>query len=212
MNRGKFITFEGTDHAGKSTQANLLAEYLQQQRQLQIIRTREPGGTEVSERIREIALHEKNLDGISETLLMFAARREHVLRKIEPALASGAWVICDRFTDSTFAYQGGGRGVSLSLIQQLAQHVHPDTMPDLTFYLPSPPKSSSTPLLADETFEGEGNAFYQRTSEQFKQLARKHSQRIATIENQHGKKRRPRDDIAADIQQIIQQRFFSHEN
>lgn len=206
--RGKFITFEGTDFSGKSTQAELLCDYLKQ-RGYPVLMTREPGGTAIGEDIRRLVLHTERLDGLTETLLMFAARREHIIHQIDPALAAGTWVICDRFTDSTYAYQGGGRGVEQDIITQLAHWVQDTLTPDITFYLNSPPASSSAPLLANETFERENTAFYERIAKVYKQLANREPQRVITIMNdtKDGKARRARDDIQTEIRDSVNNRL-----
>lgn len=133
---GKFITFEGIEGVGKSTQVGLLAEALQKA-DVQVVLTREPGGTEVAEEIRAILLtHRKeNLTPTTELLLLFAARAQHIAKVIKPALAEGKCVICDRFTDATYAYQGGGRGIYLQNILQLETMVQGDLRPDLTILL-----------------------------------------------------------------------------
>ncbi len=130
MNRGKFITFEGVDGAGKSTHIAAACDWLRA-RGHTVVSTREPGGTPLGEKLRELLLHQPmHLE--TEALLMFAARREHMALVIEPALARGDWVVSDRFTDASFAYQGGGRELSLSKLQALEQWVHPSLQPDLT--------------------------------------------------------------------------------
>lgn len=200
--RGKFITLEGADNAGKSTQASLLADFLREQT-IEVLQTREPGGTESSESIRELVLNLDGLDGVSETLLMFAARREHILRKIEPALAAGRWVICDRFTDSTIAYQGGGRGVSRDFINMLAHYVQGETVAELTFYLQSPPAIATNPLFAAEKFERENEVFYRRVTAMYDQLAQQQPQRIQCIPTYDKKRQRTREEMAADIHAIV---------
>ena len=125
---GRFITFEGIDGAGKSTHIDWYAERLRA-RGIRAITTREPGGSELGEKLRTVLLSQP-MTVETETLLMFAARSEHLSQLIRPALADGAWVICDRFTDSTFAYQGGGRGVPLEHIAALEQWVHAGLQPD----------------------------------------------------------------------------------
>ncbi len=127
--RGRFITFEGIDGAGKSTLLRALAAHLQSAGR-DALATREPGGTQVGEAIRELVLHQ-SMAVATETLLMFAARAQHVTQVVVPALAAGRWVLCDRFTDATFAYQGGGRGQALAAIEVLERWVHPDLHPDL---------------------------------------------------------------------------------
>ena len=134
--RGKFITFEGIDGAGKSSHVEWLAELLRQ-KGMTVRVTREPGGTELGEKLRELLLH-MSMHLETETLLMFAARREHLARLVEPALASGEWVICDRFSDATYAYQGGGRGLERHKLQQLEQWVHGQLQPDLTLLFDLP--------------------------------------------------------------------------
>lgn len=136
MKRGKFIVFEGGEGAGKSTQINTLASLLQDSN-IGFLQTREPGGTEVGERIRDVLL-DKSLPSMhsdTELLLMFAARAEHLQHKILPALDEGRWVICDRFTDASYAYQGYGRGIALERIEHLEQWVQQGVQPDLVIIL-----------------------------------------------------------------------------
>ena len=132
----KFITFEGMDGAGKSTHIAWFAETLRQ-RGLDVVVTREPGGTLLGEQLREILLNRPMNIG-TEALLMFAARLEHIEQVIRPGLLSGKWVISDRFSDASFAYQGGGRGLSWEKLSELEQWVHPDLQPDLTLYFDVP--------------------------------------------------------------------------
>jgi dTMP kinase len=136
VSRGRFITIEGTEGVGKSTNLLYVAE-LVDQAGYQTLTTREPGGTPLAEDIRELllAVREETVDPLAELLLMFAARAQHIAQVIEPALAAGRWVICDRFTDATYAYQGGGRGMDVALIETLEQLVQDDLRPDLTLYL-----------------------------------------------------------------------------
>ncbi|MDR0934127.1 MAG: dTMP kinase, partial [Burkholderiaceae bacterium] len=129
--RGRFITFEGIDGAGKSTHIDYVARLLRGGG-ADVVTTREPGGTHLGEALRSILLHEK-MHPETEALLMFAARQEHVAQVIEPALARGVWVLSDRFTDASFAYQGGGRGLSTDRLRQLENWVHPHLQPDITF-------------------------------------------------------------------------------
>src|SRR5262245_31004813 len=128
--RGRFITLEGVDGAGKSTHLRWIAERLGGQGR-EVVVTREPGGTALAEKLRALVLAEP-MDPLSETLLMFAARADHVSKLIQPSLERGAWVVCDRFTDATLAYQGAGKGVPAALIASLAQRAHPGLTPDLT--------------------------------------------------------------------------------
>jgi len=136
VSSGRFITFEGIDGAGKSSQIDALAQRLRE-RGATVVTTREPGGTALAERLRELVLHTP-MDTLTETLLVFAARRDHVQHLIAPALARGEVVLCDRFTDATFAYQGGGRGFDLAILAQLERWVHGELQPDLTLWLDLP--------------------------------------------------------------------------
>ena len=147
MTRGLFISFEGIDGAGKSTQIDRVAQLFRQAGRA-VVLTREPGGTPLSEKLRELVLHEP-MDALTEALLMFAARREHLVQVIEPALARGDVVLCDRFTDATFAYQGGGRGFDWQVLGQLERMVLalPDgalRQPELTIWF------DLDPLIAAE--------------------------------------------------------------
>ncbi|MEE8307472.1 MAG: dTMP kinase [Gammaproteobacteria bacterium] len=136
---GRFITMEGSEGVGKSTNMAFICDYLES-RGVSVEMTREPGGTPIAEAIREVVLadHDETLDPNTEVLLMFAARAVHLNNRIRPALAAGRWVVCDRFTDATFAYQGAGRGVELGWIQRLADQVHGDLWPDCTLLLDAP--------------------------------------------------------------------------
>ena len=129
---GRFITFEGIDGAGKSTHVESVAQRLRE-RGADLVQTREPGGTPLAESLRDLFLHQ-DMDGLTEALLVFAARRDHVQRVIAPALAAGRTVLCDRFTDASFAYQGGGRGMDVQVLGTLAQWVQQGREPDLTFW------------------------------------------------------------------------------
>ncbi|PXX99501.1 dTMP kinase [Halomonas sp. LBP4] len=146
--RGRFITLEGGEGVGKSTNLALVADWLEA-RGLEVVRTREPGGTSRAEAIRALLLDpdgEEPLDHDAELLLVFAARAQHLARKIRPALARGAWVVCDRFTDATFAYQGGGRGIEVSRIAELEAFVQRGLEPDLTLLLDMPMEAAQQRL------------------------------------------------------------------
>jgi dTMP kinase len=136
VSSGRFITFEGIDGAGKSSHIDALAAWLRE-RGHEVLLTREPGGTPLAERLRELFLHVP-MDPLTEALMVFAARRDHLVQQIEPALARGATVLCDRFTDATFAYQGGGRGFDLDVLSQLEQWVQQGRQPDLTVWFDLP--------------------------------------------------------------------------
>ncbi|SFA69601.1 dTMP kinase [Collimonas sp. OK607] len=183
MASGKFITFEGIDGAGKSTHIGFVADLLCKQG-LKVVTTREPGGTELGEALREVLLHQKmHLE--TEAMLMFAARREHLAQVIEPALARGDWVISDRFTDATFAYQGGGRQLPLAKLEALEQWVHPHLQPDLTLLFDVPLEVARTRLDATRTldkFEQEKADFFAATRAEYLRRAAQFPQRFHIID------------------------------
>jgi len=161
--RGRFITFEGIDGAGKSTQIDAVARTLQA-RGLAIVRTREPGGTILGEALRAAMLGQA-MDALTETLLMFAARREHLVQVIEPALAQARWVLCDRFTDASYAYQGAGRGIPVEQLDALANWVHRNVKPDLTVLVDIDPLQAQMRrqgARATDRFETESLEFFER--------------------------------------------------
>ena len=184
MKPGKFITFEGIDGAGKSTHISFVASLLHD-RGHTVITTREPGGTPLGEQLRTLLLHEKmHLE--TEALLMFAARREHLAQVIEPALARGDWVISDRFTDATFAYQGGGRQLDRQKLETLEQWVHPNLQPDLTllFDLPLEVARARLDRSGDlDRFEQEKAAFFTATQVEYQRRAREFSSRFRIIDS-----------------------------
>lgn len=162
---GRFITFEGIDGAGKSSHLQAV-ERRWLAHGLEVVRTREPGGTPLAEALRELLLH-RGMDVLSEVLLVFAARRDHLVQVVEPALARGAVVLCDRFTDATFAYQGAGRGVDLALLQQLEQWVQQGRQPDLTLWFDASPEEAArrrAAVRAPDRFESEDLAFFTRVA------------------------------------------------
>ncbi|NVM79455.1 dTMP kinase [Duganella sp. SG902] len=181
---GKFITFEGIDGAGKSTHIAFVSDYIKA-RGFELVSSREPGGTPLGEKLREIVLHEKmHLE--TEALLVFASRREHIAQVIKPALARGAWVISDRFTDSTFAYQGGGRGTSLAKLEALEQWVHPDLQPDLTLLFDVPLDVARARLDATrdlDKFEQEKADFFAATRSEYLRRAAQFPQRFRVIDS-----------------------------
>lgn len=159
----KFITFEGIDGAGKSTHIAWFADSLRQ-RGIEVLLTREPGGTPLGEALREILLNQA-MHAETEALLMFAARREHVEQVIKPALQRGTWVLSDRFSDASFAYQGGGRGVPLDKLEQLERWVHADLQPDLTLLFDLPVAVARQRLnqnVSLDRFEQEQSDFFER--------------------------------------------------
>ena len=163
MGTGRFITVEGIDGAGKSTQLQALAQWLRD-RGLQVLVTREPGGTALAERLRELVLHQP-MDALTEALLVFAARRDHLTQLIEPALAAGTTVLCDRYTDATFAYQGGGRGFDAAVLAQLEQWVQRGREPELTLWFDLDPALAAgrrAAARAADRFEAQDAAFFDR--------------------------------------------------
>lgn len=182
--RGRFISFEGIDGAGKSTQHAWLVDYLRRQGRT-VVATREPGGTPLGEKLRTLLLAEPmHLE--TEALLMFAARREHVAQVIEPALARGDWVICDRFVDASFAYQGGGRGLDWEKLQALSDWVLGELQPDLTLVFDAPVEIAQKRLHAatanPDRFEQEQAAFFERVRAAYLRIASENPQRVRLID------------------------------
>ena len=183
MNAAKFITFEGVDGAGKSTHLVWFAEQLRQ-RGHDVLVTREPGGTPLGERLREILLNQ-SMRAETEALLMFAARLEHIEEVIRPALQRGTWVLSDRFSDASFAYQGGGRGVPLAKLEALERWVHDDLQPDLTLLFDIPVEVARQRLMNNlslDRFEQEQGAFFERVRQAYLARYRKMPQRFALID------------------------------
>jgi len=193
MSRGLFITLEGGEGAGKSTSLAFVREFLEQAGR-RVVVTREPGGTPLGEKIRELLLHgRENMDVDTELLLMFAARAEHLARVIRPALADGACVVCDRFTDATYAYQGGGRGVPEARIRILEDWVQQGLRPDLTLLLDIPVGQGlgrAGQRSAPDRFEREKIEFFERVRNRYLAVAASEPQRIRVI------------DAARDIPQV----------
>ncbi|MGF6771432.1 dTMP kinase [Paraburkholderia sp. GAS199] len=188
MARGKFITFEGIDGAGKTTHLAWFRERLEQKvarTGRSVVMTREPGGTTLGEQIREIVLHQK-MDLETEALLMFALRRQHLAEIIEPALARGDWVLSDRFTDATFAYQGGGRGLPRDKLETLERWVQGGFQPDLTVLFDLAPEIASERRSAardPDRFESESEAFFNRTRAEYLRRAEEAPYRFAIIDS-----------------------------
>jgi dTMP kinase len=187
MKRGRFITFEGIEGAGKSSLQRALTEALTAGGRV-VCATREPGGTPLAEDIRQLVLarRDETMPPASEVLLMFAARAAHVANRIEPALARGEWVLCDRFTDASRAYQGCGRGLSADTIETLAQLAHPQLQPDLTLLLDLPPEAGLARAKGrnahGDRFEDEAVAFFTRVRACYLQLAQREPQRIKVLD------------------------------
>uniref|UniRef100_E1T7Z3 Thymidylate kinase n=1 Tax=Burkholderia sp. (strain CCGE1003) TaxID=640512 RepID=E1T7Z3_BURSG len=188
MARGKFITFEGIDGAGKTTHLAWFRERLEQKVAATgraVVMTREPGGTPLGEQIREIVLHQK-MDLETEALLMFALRRQHLAEVIEPALARGDWVLSDRFTDATFAYQGGGRGLPRDKLETLERWVQGGFQPDLTVLFDLAPEIANERRSAardPDRFERESAAFFERTRAEYLRRAEEAPYRFAIIDS-----------------------------
>jgi len=185
---GRFITLEGIDGAGKSTHAVWVAEQVRA-RGHDVVSTREPGGTALGERLRGLLLNEP-MTRDTEALLMFAARREHLDLVIRPALERGAWVVCDRFTDATYAYQGGGHGMPMERIHALEQWTHADCQPDLTLLFDVPAAVSRSRLDSAESagraldkFEREEASFFTRVRNAYLERAKALPQRIRLIDS-----------------------------
>jgi len=180
----RFITFEGIDGAGKSSQIARCCAWLKD-RQIPYVQTREPGGTPLGEQLRELLLHEPmHLE--TEAMLMFAARRQHLAEVIEPSLAEGTWVVSDRFSDATYAYQVGGRGLDAHKFDALERWVHPDRQPDLTFLFDLDPAVAAQRLTgtgqAPDRFEREKADFFTRVREAYLLRARSMPQRFEVID------------------------------
>ena len=186
--RGKFITFEGGEGLGKSTQLQRIGAWLRG-RGLEVVTTREPGGTPRAERLRAVLLErgEEPMPQACELLLMFAARATHLANLVEPAIARGAWVLCDRFTDATYAYQGGGRGLPEAQIDALVGLVHPNLQPDLTVLLDAPVVTGLARAGArnggegPDRFEAERQEFFERVRSAYLARARRYPQRIRVV-------------------------------
>lgn len=198
--RGKFITLEGMDGAGKSSHIAAILETLQE-KGVEVVATREPGGTSLGERLRELLLHEA-MHAETETLLMFAARREHIAQVIAPALARGAWVVSDRFTDASFAYQCGGRGVDQTKMEQLEHWVQQGLQPDLTLLFDVPVEVSVARLAAARTpdkFERESAEFFHKIREGYLSRAKAHPTRFRIIDGN-----RPLETVRAEVIALLQ--------
>ena len=197
---GRFITFEGIDGAGKTSHLDEL-ERRWRETGRDVVRTREPGGTPLAESLRELVLH-RPMDALTESLLVFAARRDHLLTVIEPALARGAWVLCDRFTDATYAYQVGGRGLDEARFAALERWVHPDFQPDLTLIFDLDPEVAARRLAgtgqAPDRFEREKVDFFQRVRAAYLRRAAAAPQRVRLIDAS----RKP-DEIRAEVEAVI---------
>lgn len=205
MKSAWFISFEGIDGAGKSTHIEGLAQWFKSRGHV-VTLTREPGGTPLAEKFRELALHE-SMDPLTEALVMFAARREHLIQVIEPALARGEVVLCDRFTDATFAYQGGGRGFDWSVLkalEQMVQKVPASTLrqPDLTIWFDLDPAVAAQRLSAarvPDKFESQPQSFFQAVRDGYAKRMQESPSRFAHIEADQS-----REDVWSEVLKAVE--------
>lgn len=198
---GKFITLDGVDGAGKSTHLSFVADWLRQQGR-EVIVTREPGGTPLGETLRELLLH-REMDADTELLLMFAARQEHLAQLILPALARGAWVLSDRFTDASYAYQCGGRGIAVERIAALETWVQRGFAPDLTLLFDVPPEVAEARRSAARTadrFEREADPFFNRVRQAYLDRAQADPKRIRVLDARHSIAQ-----LQTEISQLLQE-------
>jgi dTMP kinase len=197
-----FVTFEGIDGAGKSTHIGALAEWLRS-RGHDVVTTREPGGSVVAERLRELVLHAP-MDALTETLVVFAARRDHLQRCIEPALGRGALVLCDRFTDASFAYQGAGRSVPGDVLKSLEGWVQEGRQPDLTLWFDLPPEVAAERRIAardPDRFERQDVAFFTRVRDGYAQRCAGAPGRFVRIDALQ-----PRETVMHQLEDALQAR------
>jgi dTMP kinase len=202
---GRFISFEGIDGAGKSTHIGALDSRLRSLGQ-DVLLTREPGGSPLAEQLRKLVLHQP-MDSLTESLLVFAARRDHLQRCIEPALARGATVLCDRFTDATFAYQGGGRAFDLAVLQQLESWVQQGRQPDLTLWFDLPPALAAQRRRAvrvPDRFESQDEDFFARVREGYMQRMAQSPERFVRLDASA-----ERSQVWAQIEHTLEQRRWS---
>ena len=201
---GRFISVEGIDGAGKSTHIEALAHWMRA-RGHEVVQTREPGGTALAEQLRELVLHQP-MDTLTEALLVFAARRDHLAHHIVPALERGATVLCDRFTDASFAYQGGGRGFDLAVLKQLEQWVQEGRQPDLTLWFDLPAHTAAerrSAVRRPDRFEAQDEAFFARVIAGYAQRAREMPQRFVRIDAQA-----ERSEVWKQLQQALESRAW----
>ena len=180
----RFITLEGGEGVGKTTNLAFIEDYLTS-RGIDLLRTREPGGTPLGERMRGLLLDSEHMDKAAELLLVFAARAQHITEVIRPALAAGRWVLCDRFTDASYAYQGGGRGIDFSVIEFLEQWVQAELQPDLTLLLDTPIEVGMSRVRqrgVTDRFESEQLDFFEKVRAAYLKRADRYSDRIKQVD------------------------------
>jgi len=201
VKRGKFITFEGIDGAGKSTHLAWAADFLRG-RAVSVVVTREPGGTIFGEKLRQILLtRDQRIHPETETLMMFTARRQHLEEVIGPALQRGDWLLCDRFTDASFAYQGGGRGVAKQKLEELERWVHPDLQPDLTLLFDVSAElgqSRVKRIKSPDRFEREDLEFFGRVRNAYLERLQEWPKRMVRIDGS-----KPVAEIQREIERLI---------
>lgn len=206
MRVGRFITLEGGEGVGKSTNLQFIQQLIQQ-RQLEVVMTREPGGTELAEKIRQLLLekHTESITDLAELLLVFAARAQHIQHVILPALKQGIWVLSDRFTDATYAYQGGGRGMDIQTIAWLENTIQGDLRPDLTLLLDAPLEVGMQRARQRgklDRFESEQRAFFERVRQAYLQRAAQDKQRYKIIDASQ-----PLSDVQSQIKLAVDALF-----
>jgi len=206
MKRGIFITVEGIEGTGKSTNIDFLTGLIEK-RGFEVVRTREPGGTPMAEQIRQLLLDhdQENLPAIAELLLFFASRSLHLCNTIIPSLQQGKWVVCDRFTDASRAYQGSGRGLDLDRIERLAEWVQEGVEPDMTLLLDAPAEIGMERAAArgeGDRMDNEELAFYQRVRAGYLTLADMHPDRFAVVDAS-----RPLADVQVSIEAELEAIF-----
>ncbi len=197
-----FISFEGIDGAGKSSHVEAVANWVRARGREAVV-TREPGGTPLAETLRTQLLHAP-MDALTEALLVFAARRDHLRALIEPALARGATVLCDRFTDATFAYQGGGRGFDATVLEQLERWVQGERQPDVTFWFDLDPAIAAerrAAVRAPDRFESQGDAFFTRVRDAYRCRRDAAPQRFVIVDAAQ-----PREQVWAQIEAALEAR------
>lgn len=202
--RGLFLTLEGAEGVGKSTNIEFITQYLDQ-KGIEYVLTREPGGTQLAEKIRDLllAVHEESMSELTELLLVFAARAQHLDKIIEPALATGKWVVCDRFTDATFAYQGAGRGLSVETISQLQSMVQGALRPDLTIILDLDPEIGMERAIKRgelDRFELEQQSFFRNVRQGYLEIAKAEPDRCTVIDAS-----KPLEHVKVDLLAALEQ-------
>lgn len=208
--RGTLITFEGVEGSGKTTLLKRLAHYLKEEKQVQVLTTREPGGVPIAEEIRQLILNPAHttMDGETEALLYAAARRQHLVEKVLPALKKGQFVLCDRFVDSSLAYQGYARGIGLESIWQINQFAIGGVLPDLTILLDVEPVLGLARIKANEKREVnrldlENLEFHQRVYQGYKIVQKRFPERIVAVDAA-----RPVEQVFDQVRELVEQRFF----